>query len=101
MKYKIRFKNQNTGYGESHYVFSPIPRDAYSNCAKCKTFPYCVVLHNSGYRYKSCPCHQCMVQPICVKQCDNFKKEVHQLFGLKSTTDYKNYWYSMMEKPST
>jgi hypothetical protein len=97
VKYKIKFKSQNTGYGESHYSFSPLPRDAFKTCSECKTFPYCVVLHNSGFRYKSCPCINCIVKVMCSKQCEKFKNEVSQIFKLKIETDYKEYYYGLFE----
>jgi len=91
------FKSQNLNYGESHYCFSPISRDSFSLCSKCKTFPYCVILHNSGFRYKHCPCHSCFVSTMCVRQCDIFRKEVESIFHMKVSTDYKYHWYMILE----
>lgn len=98
MKYKITFKSQQVNPTTS-WKFAVIPREAYYYCSQCKTFPFCVILHNSGNRYKTCPCHKCIVQMMCYQQCDNFKQQTTELFKMKITTDYKAYWYNILEKP--
>jgi hypothetical protein len=99
VKYKIRFKTATQGFsGDPDWSFAYLPLDCWGTCSQCKTFPFCVVLRNSGRRYKKCPCQICVVKGMCVNQCDNFKKEVQQLFALESVSDYKHYWNEMLDR---
>jgi hypothetical protein len=98
VKYKIVCKSQQYP-PTTTWKFAVIPRESYRYCGRCKTFPFCPIIHNSGYRYKSCPCPKCVIKVICHKQCDKFEKQVTELFKMKIHSDYKDYWFSILEKP--
>lgn len=98
MKYTIAFKSQQYP-PTTDWKFCVIPRESYCYCGSCKTFPFCPIIQNSGYRYKICPCNECVVKIMCYKQCDAFEKQVSDLFKMKIHSDYKSYWYNILENP--
>ena len=54
-----------------------------SSCTYCNYFP-CIITHNSKYKHKECPCHECIVGPACREVCDEYLKVKYQIFKLYS-----------------